>query len=618
MENSTKVAKRRDLRPTSDSETGISIQLWLKTDVFAFGALQVPPHNRIVFDNLKKLVNYVYIKNQQDFPKLTFPLWRHVACDKLCMAPELAWIYFETYDMLRDLAVPQLGKVFDEASSKRPGNEGPKADVWVDVRRFALLLAIQRIHKISLRSSMTMGDEWPPSSPGSQPPSPRTSQSSLNSTPRSLSVPDSDVCLNFFLNQLNHLIDLLLLPSVPSPSNSSTSNSSPPRNSRAGLSLEAVEALGFLVGAKLVDKRHRSASEKLVNLHEVATIPSLHLTTGYDPHSKTFDYRVFEEFLRSSIVPDPFAFPSITTTGYHLPWLGVPDFKLNLRASTSPRNTILSNLNLAPRPREKITYISNLAKETIARSDDDDHLYLSSVKLHRCRDSAIYFLAPMRAALITKCKNMVVVLGCVETTLHISGCENIRVIVCCRRISIAASKRCQLHVMTPSTPMILGHNEDITLAPYHTVYPDLHRHLDLCNIGTKVNRWNEPYAMGGSVESGNKPWRILPPEDLNPFIIPFEKPRRDKDNVSQGNRTDIPGGLPKEYQEALMKKGNKISELNWVLQTECKGSKSEELNNIVIARFQDWISSEPYLSSELNLLSKNEAVANISVEDVNC
>ena len=669
--------------PTGNNTNKPSVQLWLKSDVFTFGALQVPPHNRIVFENLKKLVNYAFVKNQQDFPRLRFPTWRHVACDKLGMAPEVAWMYFETYDMLRDLAVPQIGKVFDEVASSNAkknavvvvngggGGDGdhlPRRDsissldstsssrdeVWVDVRRFALLLGIQRIHKISLRSSLNMGDEWP--SAGQPPSSPRPLQMPHMTSTRSSSVPDAEACLAFFLIYLNDFIDLLLTPisaaaamMTTAAANANGGSSSTPRSPylSPSLTLESIESLGFLVGLKLVDPI--SKTETLLNLHEVATIPSLHAFAGYDPISKTFDYRLFEEWLRASLVPDPFAFPAICALGSTLPWIVAASTSASanegsLSASSSAPSLsrislsrvptsrqLVSNLNLGPRPREKIVHLSGVVKETIARSDDDDYLFQSSLKIHRSRDSAFYLLAPMRAALISKCKNVVVVLGCVETTVHVTACENVTLIACCRRLTVAVSKRCTFHLLTPSSPLVLGFNEDLTFAPYNTSYPELSRHLDLCNIGTTTNRWNKPYVMGAvSAEAETMSWKLLDPADFLTLAIPFEKPSRECEiggggdasssslPTNSGRNLEIPGGIPEEYKTALDAKVNRYLNLRERLtseenQAEMTARQMNDLDRVVRGRFLDWMMSNG-CHKDLQALAKLEVSNNYDVE----
>ena len=652
---SNKTSSASPSPPASD----ISVQLWLKSDVFTFGALQVPPHNRIVFENLKKLVNYAFVKNQTEFPQLRFPTWRHVACDKLGMAPEVAWIYFETYDMLRDLAVPQLGKIFDvealgaASSSKDVFNGGcgeverrgdppvegvdPKDEVWVDVRRFALLLGIQRIHKISLRSSATMGDEWPssgqpPSSPRPQPP---------HASSRSSSVHDAEACLAFFLTYLNDFIDLLLTPI----STASTTTSSGAASARSpsvpptALTLEAVESLGFLVGVKLSDRE--LGTETLLNLHNVATIPGLHAVAGYDPLTKTFDYRLFEDWLRASLVPDPYAFPVVSASGSHLPWIlpsthdasTVGARASSASSSTSTRTTaspqIVSNLNLGPRPREKIVHLSGVVKETVARSDDDEFLFQSSVNIHRSRDSSFYLLAPVRTALISKCRNVVVVLGCVETTVHVNACENLTLIVCCRRLSVAVSKRCVFHLLTPCSPLVLGYNESLTFAPYHTSYPELSRHLDLCNVGTAVNRWNRPYVMGAATaDAETKSWRLLDPADFSTFAIPFVKPSREKSGNEGSNasslaprsRLEIPGGLPIEYKAALDANVERFVELREKLAAPDSPPSMQsarqinDFNRVVRGRFLDWMMTTG-CHKELRALAKLDVTSNYDVEN---
>lgn len=34
------------------------------------------------------------------FPTLGWPMWRHIACGKLLLSEDMAWLFFETFDLL--------------------------------------------------------------------------------------------------------------------------------------------------------------------------------------------------------------------------------------------------------------------------------------------------------------------------------------------------------------------------------------------------------------------------------------------------------------------------------------------------------------------------------------
>ena len=48
---------------------------------------------------LRKMVTYVRTRDGC-FPSLGWAMWKHIACGKLQLPEDLAWLYFETFDLL--------------------------------------------------------------------------------------------------------------------------------------------------------------------------------------------------------------------------------------------------------------------------------------------------------------------------------------------------------------------------------------------------------------------------------------------------------------------------------------------------------------------------------------
>lgn len=43
----------------------------------------------------------VYVQTRDGcFPSLGWPMWRHIACGKLLLPEDTAWLFFETFDLL--------------------------------------------------------------------------------------------------------------------------------------------------------------------------------------------------------------------------------------------------------------------------------------------------------------------------------------------------------------------------------------------------------------------------------------------------------------------------------------------------------------------------------------
>lgn len=79
------------------------ILLWVKAEPFIVGALQEPPPSKLSLHYLKKIAAYVRTRaTERAYPRLYWSTWRHIACGKLQLAKDLAWLYFEIFDNLSE------------------------------------------------------------------------------------------------------------------------------------------------------------------------------------------------------------------------------------------------------------------------------------------------------------------------------------------------------------------------------------------------------------------------------------------------------------------------------------------------------------------------------------
>ncbi|ELV09452.1 TBCC domain-containing protein 1 [Tupaia chinensis] len=77
------------------------VLLWVKAEPFIVGALQVPPPSKFSLHYLRKISTYVRTRATEGaYPRLSWSAWRHIACGKLQLAKDLAWLYFEIFDSL--------------------------------------------------------------------------------------------------------------------------------------------------------------------------------------------------------------------------------------------------------------------------------------------------------------------------------------------------------------------------------------------------------------------------------------------------------------------------------------------------------------------------------------
>lgn len=78
-----------------------TVSLWVKMEPFLLGALQIPPPTKFSVHYLRKMSTYVRMRASEGYyPYLSWPMWRHIACGKLQLEKDLAWLYFELFDSL--------------------------------------------------------------------------------------------------------------------------------------------------------------------------------------------------------------------------------------------------------------------------------------------------------------------------------------------------------------------------------------------------------------------------------------------------------------------------------------------------------------------------------------
>lgn len=144
------------------------------------------------------------------------------------------------------------------------------------------------------------------------------------------------------------------------------------------------------------------------------------------------------------------------------------------------------------------------------------------------------------------------VLGPVETSVHVHGCQNVRLVCVAGRVAVGASSRCTVHVLTPTRPLLLPGNTDITLGPFHTFYPSLEDHMASVGLAVVPNAWDQPLLLGadGLVNPSLQACcRLLSPAELHALVVPFHM---------EGDTCEVPGGLPHLYQAALDDKQKRI------------------------------------------------------------
>ncbi|XP_066476273.1 TBCC domain-containing protein 1 isoform X2 [Tiliqua scincoides] len=402
-----------------------TVSLWVKMEPFLVGALQIPPSTKFSVHYLRKMSTYVRMRASEGYyPFLSWPMWRHIACGKLQLEKDLAWLYFELFDSLVE-RTPEKRLEWAEVISScatEEETEKQKNKLTVDTLQFLLFLYIQQLNKFSLRTSL-IGEEWPSS---------RSKLCSLNGESTSQIKNWNDSYHEAFVqNHLQDLLELLLDPDQLSASSHSTHGSL--------VSPEAVRALSFLIEGCVNKNR------TVYPLHELALWQPLHSKSGFSKISKAFSFPKLASWLRACLTGNPFGTSACLKSGKKLAWAQQVE-------GTTKRAKIACNTHMVP-STHRIVVMSQVYKQTLAKSSDT--LENSHVRIHRCCESFIYLLSPLRSVTIEKCRNSTFVLGPVKTVVHLHSCDNIKVIAVCHRLSLSTTTSCTFHVLTPTRPLIL-------------------------------------------------------------------------------------------------------------------------------------------------------------------
>ncbi|XP_066050269.1 TBCC domain-containing protein 1 [Chamaea fasciata] len=527
------------------------VRLWVRTEPFLVGALPAPPPARLTPHYLRKAAAYARARADQGcFPRLRWPSWRHIACGKLQLSREIAWLYFELFRGLPGPAPPLRLRWADAeaACASAEELERERSKLSVDTLQFLLFLYVQQLHKVSLRRSL-LGDEWP---------SPRTKSPGLGagkSAGGNKNWNDQEH-LAFVQSHLLDMLELLLEPEQLSASSHSSCSSL--------VSFEAVCALSFLLEGTV------SNSSAVRPLHELALRQSCHGHNGYSKVSRTFSLPKLESWLRSSLTANPLGMSVCLKAGKKLAWAQQVE-------GTTRRAKIACSARVVPEVSPMVI-MSQVYRQTLAKSSDT--LVGAHVRIHRCNESFIYLLSPLRSVTIEKCRNSTFVLGPVETSVHVQSCDNVKVIVVCHRLSISSTTGCTFHTLTPTQPLILSGNQAVSFAPFHTHYPMLEDHMARVGLATLPNYWDSPMLV--CRDSGDTGvFRLLPPSDFYTFVIPFEM---------EGDTTETPGGLPQEYQEALRQREQEVQVWQrMVKEAGLTRDQRKQFQTLVENKFYEWL-----------------------------
>ncbi|XP_035629955.1 TBCC domain-containing protein 1 [Oncorhynchus keta] len=533
-------------------DQGGGVAVWPRMEPFLLGALQVAPPTKLSLHYLRKMAAYVRSR-EGCFPMLGWLMWRHIACGKLQLPEDLAWLYFETFDLLAGHPAEERlewAENLSQCSSPRELDR-QRSKLCVDTLQFLLFLYIQQLNRVSLRTSL-IGEEWP--SPRSRSPSSdreaKTSSQNKNW--------DDQAHLSFLQTHLCELLELLVEPGQLSGSGQAVKDSQ--------VSLEALQGLSLLLEGSV------SRGRNVHPIHKLLSRAPLQTQAGYSKLSRSFSLHPLLAWLRQALVPNPFGMSTCLRSGKKLAWAQQVEGAMK-------RAKIARNTHTAP-PGSKMVLMSQVFRQTLAK--DSDKLAGANVKIHRCSDAFIYLLSPLRSVSLDKCRNSTVVLGPIETSIHIQSCENVKVVCVAGRLAIGSSSYCTIHALTPTRPLLLPGNTALTLGPFHTHYPSLEDHMASVGLAVVPNAWDQPFLVGveGTIPDPGS-YRLLPPAEFCPLVVPFRM---------EGDTCEVPGGLPSLYQKAHEEREKSVQDWQkMVKDAHLNKEQRRQFQALVEQKFHEWL-----------------------------
>uniref|UniRef100_A0A3Q3VX98 TBCC domain-containing protein 1 n=1 Tax=Mola mola TaxID=94237 RepID=A0A3Q3VX98_MOLML len=536
-----------------------TVRIWPRMEPFLLGVLQVVPPAKLGLHYLRKMSIYVRTRDGC-FPILGWPMWKHIACGKLQLPEELAWLYFETFDLLIGHTPEERlewAECLSQCSSKSELDQ-QRNKLSVDTLQFLLFLYIQQLNRLSLRASL-IGEEWP--SLRTRPSDRETKSSSQNKNW------DDKAHLSFVQSHLAEILELLVEPGQLSESGQALRE--------CQISLEAVQSLGLLLEGSVCHDRAVQPVQSILSRGPIQT------QAGYSTVSRSFPLHKLLSFLQQSFTLNPFGITACLRSGKKLAWAQQVEGAMK-------RAKIARNTHMAPRG-SKIVLMSQVLKQTLAKTSDK--LTGSNIKIHRCSDAFIYLLSPLRSVSMDKCRDSTVVLGPVETSVHIHSCQNMRLVCAAGRIVIGVSSSCTIHALTPTRPLLLPGNTDITLGPFHTFYPSLEDHMASVGLAVVPSAWDRPLLLGTdglispslntSCNSEPSCYRLLPAGEFHTLVVPFQM---------DGDTCEVPGGLPPRYQAVLDEKQKRIQ--IWqktVMEARLNKEQKRQFKELVEIKFHEWL-----------------------------
>uniref|UniRef100_A0AAV2K0U7 Uncharacterized protein n=1 Tax=Knipowitschia caucasica TaxID=637954 RepID=A0AAV2K0U7_KNICA len=249
-----------------------------------------------------------------------------------------------------------------------------KNKLSVDTLQFILFLFVQQLNRVSLRSSSIV-EEWP--SHRTRSPSPSTSDREGKTSCQNKNW-DDQAHLSFINGHLGEILELLVEPGQLSRTGQALRD--------CQISLEEVQSLSLLLEGS-------SQGTSVQPVYRLLTKCPLQNEAGYCTKSQSFPLHKLLLCLQQNLSLNPFGITACLQSGKKLAW--AQQVEGAMKRAKVARNTHTAPLG------SKIVLMSQVLKQTLAKTSEK--LAGTNLKIHRCADSFIYLLSPLRSVTVDKC-----------------------------------------------------------------------------------------------------------------------------------------------------------------------------------------------------------------------
>lgn len=250
--------------------------------------------------------------------------------------------------------------------------------------------------------------------------------------------------------------------------------------------------------------------------------------------------------------------------------------------------------NLAPPGQDEVgrmpvddLCVEGLSKGTVVKREGD--VGSGTVRIMNCHDSVVYVLAPVRFVAVVGCTDCTIFIGAVGQAMRVEHCERVNVVVSCVRIQLRSCRDSDFYLGVNRSPLLLGDNRNLQLAPYNTFYDSLSENMAAAGVLPSPNLWDKPatLAPAQAPKDGHTVAVPLPPERYLPFIVPF---RCLAPSAAPAGTQANPFLVPHAYAVALDRTMTNVSRLRTAVRdAKLDDTRRHELQATIQAYFKEWL-----------------------------